>query len=65
MAITFRLTEHFHYWTKNVASSVQLQPTFFVEVPEELAAEKGIVSGEEVRVRSARGEVRGAALAGC
>ena len=38
---TYRLTEHFHYWTKNNPYNVQLQPEFFVEIPEELAAREG------------------------
>lgn len=59
---TYRLTEHFHYWTKNNAYNVQLQPEFFVEIPEELAAEKRISSGDLVRVTSARGAIEGKAL---
>ena len=43
---TYRLTEHFHYWTKNNPYTVQLQPEFFVEMPEELAREKGIANGD-------------------
>src|SRR5262249_28588493 len=39
---TYRLTEHFHYWTKNVAPLGELQPNFFVEVPAALAKEKNI-----------------------
>jgi formate dehydrogenase major subunit len=62
VALTYRLTEHFHYWTKHVASSSELQPAFFVEVPEELALEKAIGTGDVVRVRSARGAVEGPAL---
>ncbi|MGQ0737229.1 MAG: formate dehydrogenase-N subunit alpha [Acidobacteriota bacterium] len=59
---TYRLTEHFHYWTRNNAYSVQLQPEFFVEIPEGLAAEKGIANGDRVRVTSARGSVEGRAM---
>ncbi len=59
---TYRLTEHFHYWTKNNAYNVQLQPEFFVEIPEELAAEKGIRNGEKVRVTSKRGSIEGKAM---
>jgi formate dehydrogenase major subunit len=59
---TYRLTEHFHYWTKNNPYSVQLQPEFFVELPEELAREKGIANGDQVRVSSARGSIDGKAL---
>jgi formate dehydrogenase major subunit len=59
---TYRLTEHFHYWTKNNPYTVQLQPEFFVEIPEELAREKTIVSGDRVRVTSARGSLEGRAM---
>ena len=38
---TYRLTEHFHYWTKNIAGPAQLQPHFFVEMPEALATREG------------------------
>ena len=62
VGVTYRLTEHFHYWTKHVASSAQLQTNFFVEVPYALAAEKGIGNGDRVRVTSARGRVEGYAL---
>src|SRR5256884_48139 len=34
---TYRLTEHYHYWTKNKPMNVQLVPEPFVEMPEELA----------------------------
>jgi formate dehydrogenase major subunit len=59
---TYRLTEHFHYWTKNNPYSVQLQPEFFVEIPEELAREKGIANTDRVRVTSARGSIEGRAM---
>jgi formate dehydrogenase major subunit len=59
---TYRLTEHFHFWTKNNAYNMQLQPEFFVEIPEELAREKTIENGDRVRVRSARGEIEGRAM---
>ena len=62
VAVTFRLTEHFHFWTKHVDANSALQPSFFVELPEELAAEKGVANGERVRVTSARGAVEGSAL---
>ncbi len=62
VAITYRLTEHFHYWTKHVSSGSQLQSNFFVEVPEQLARQKGIRGGDLVRVSSARGSVEGPAL---
>jgi formate dehydrogenase-N alpha subunit len=53
---TYRLTEHYHYWTKNNPMNVQLVPEPFVEVPAQLADEMGITGGEKVRVTSARGE---------
>ena len=34
---TYRLTEHYHYWTKNNPMNVKLVPEPFVEVPVELA----------------------------
>jgi formate dehydrogenase major subunit len=59
---TYRLTEHFHYWTKNNPYAVQLQPEFFVEIPERLAEEKGIATGDQVRITSARGSIEGRAM---
>ena len=38
---TYRLTEHYHYWTKNNPMNVQLVPEMFVEIPVELADESG------------------------
>jgi formate dehydrogenase major subunit len=54
---TYRLTEHEHYVTQNVEQLVQLQPEAFVEVPAELALEKGIKTGDHVRVSSMRGKL--------
>ncbi|HKF23152.1 MAG TPA: formate dehydrogenase-N subunit alpha [Candidatus Angelobacter sp.] len=51
---TYRLTEHYHYWTKNNRMNVQLQPEPFVEMSEELAAKLGIKGGDKVKVSSAR-----------
>ncbi len=51
---TYRLTEHYHYWTKNNPMNVQLVPEPFVEIPAELADEMGIHGGEQVKVTSAR-----------
>jgi formate dehydrogenase major subunit len=51
---TYRLTEHYHYWTKNNPVNVQLIPEPFVEIPVELAASLGISGGEKVKVTSAR-----------
>jgi formate dehydrogenase major subunit len=62
IATTYRLTEHEHYVTQNVPLLVGLQPQAFVEVPYELAQEKGIANGDRVRVSSARGKLEVAAL---
>ena len=61
---TYRLTEHFHYWTKHQLNGVlnELQPGFFVEIPESLAKEKGIANGSTVKVTSARGSIEGTAM---
>ena len=53
---TFRLTEHYHYWTKNNPMNVQLVPEPFIEMGAEMANELGIRGGERVKVSSARGE---------
>ena len=53
---TYRLTEHYHYWTKNNPANVELVPEPFVEIPAELADEIGIKGGERVKVTSARNE---------
>ena len=53
---TYRLTEHYHYWTKNNPALVQTVPEPFVEIPVELANEKGIKGGDRVKVSSVRSE---------
>lgn len=62
VATTFRLAEHFHYWTKHNALSTALQPEFFVEIPDGLGKERGIKGGDLVRVSTPRGSVEGRAL---
>lgn len=61
-ATSYRLTEHFHYWTKHNAVNASLQPEFFVEISEQLAKEKNINSGAWVRVWSKRGSVKAKAV---
>ncbi len=61
-ATSYRLTEHFHFWTKHVEPNAVTQPEFFVELSEQLAREKGIVSGGWVRVWSNRGSVKAKAV---
>ena len=62
VATSYRLTEHFHYWTKNVRSSAIIQPQQFVEIGEELAKAKGIANGEMVKVSSSRGFIKAVAV---
>jgi len=62
VATSYRLTEHEHYVTQHVPLLVGLQPQAFVEVPEELANEKGIKNGDRVRVSSERGKLEVSAL---
>jgi formate dehydrogenase-N alpha subunit len=59
---TYRLTEHFHYWTKHSHINAVLQPEQFVEIGEELAKEKGFANGDKVKVRSNRGFIRAVAV---
>lgn len=61
-ATSYRLTEHFHFWTKHAHANAVLQPEFFVEISEELAREKGIKKGGTVRVWSKRGSVTAKAV---
>ena len=58
----YRVVEREHFVTSNVPLLVEAMPDFFVEVPEGLAAEKGIPNGSQVRVWSKRGEVQGTAI---
>jgi len=46
---TYRLTELYHYWTKNNPMNVQLIPEPFVEISVEMAQEMGIAGGEKVK----------------
>jgi formate dehydrogenase-N alpha subunit len=59
---TYRLTEHYHYWTQHTQVLTQLQPGFFVEIPDVLAQQKGIANGSKVKVSSARGSIEGVAM---
>ena len=62
VATSYRLTEHFHYWTKNVLTSAIIQPEQFVEIGVELAKEKGIADGDRVKVSSKRGFIKAVAV---
>ncbi len=61
---TYRVSEHWQagQMTRNLPWLAELMPEMFVEIDEELAAEKGIKNGEKVVVESARGQVRGVAI---
>ena len=62
VATTYRLTEHFHYWTKHARLNAILQPEQFVEIGEELAKQVGVKAGDRVKVTSTRGYIRAVAL---
>jgi formate dehydrogenase major subunit len=53
---TYRLTELYHYWTKNNPMNVQLVPEPFVEISVEMANEMGFAGGEKIKVSSIRGD---------
>jgi formate dehydrogenase major subunit len=59
---TYRLTEHFHYWTKHVRLNAILQPEQFVEIGDALATELGIKAGDRVKVESNRGYIKAVAV---
>jgi len=58
VATTYRLTEHFHYWTKSVHGNAVLQPELFVEIGERLAKAKGIKDTDWVEISSQRGTIK-------
>ena len=62
VATTYRLTEHFHYWTKHVKLNAITQPEQFVEIGEALASELGVKAGDRVRVSSNRGFIKAVAV---
>nr|WP_283126095.1 MULTISPECIES: formate dehydrogenase-N subunit alpha [Providencia] len=59
---TYRLTEHFHYWTKHALLNAIIQPQQFIEIGDRLAAEKGIKQGDMVKVSSKRGYIKAKAV---
>ena len=59
---TYRLTEHFHYWTKHALLNAIIQPEQFVEIGEALAESLGIVQGQMVKVSSKRGFIKAVAV---
>jgi len=61
---TYRCSEHWQtgIMTRNLPWLVELMPNMYVEMGEELAAEKGIENGDNVVVSSARGEITAVAV---
>jgi len=61
---TYRCTEHWQtgIMTRNLPWLVELMPEMYVEMGEELAAEKGINNGDRVIVSSARGDIEAVAV---
>jgi len=62
VATTYRLTEHFHFWTLHSRLNAIMQPQQFVEIGEVLAKELGIAGGEQVKVSSNRGYLKAVAV---
>jgi len=62
VATTYRVTEHFHFWTKHTRLAAVLQPEAFVEIGEALAKLRNIKNGDSVTVRSKRGQIKVRAL---
>jgi formate dehydrogenase major subunit len=57
VATTYRLTEHFHTWTKHARLNAIIQPEQFVEIGEAHAKTIGVVAGDHVKVTSKRGSI--------
>jgi formate dehydrogenase major subunit len=62
VATTYRLTEHFHFWTKHVELNAVIQPEQFVEIGEVHAKELGVKAGDRVKVSSNRGYIKAVAV---
>ncbi|WP_074388754.1 formate dehydrogenase-N subunit alpha [Mangrovibacter phragmitis] len=62
VATSYSITELFRHWTKHALLNAIVQPEQFVEIGSELAKEKGIVAGDEVKVSSKRGYIKAKAV---
>jgi formate dehydrogenase-N alpha subunit len=64
IATTYRVVEHWQSGatTRNLPWLCELMPEMFIEISEELAAEKGIINGGKVIVESARGKIEAKAI---
>ena len=61
---TYRMTEHWQTggMTRNIPWLAEAMPKMFVEMSEELAKEKGVANGDQVRVFNDRGSIEMAAM---
>ncbi len=57
VATTYRVVEHYHFWTKHIYGTAALMPHMFVEISEELAKELGVKEGDMVKVSTPRGSI--------
>lgn len=62
VATTYSITEHFHFWTQHSLINCIAQPEQFIEISENLANQKGIKLGDDVKVSSNRGYVKAKAV---
>ncbi|MDR0807310.1 MAG: formate dehydrogenase-N subunit alpha [Enterobacteriaceae bacterium] len=62
VATSYSITELFRHWTKHALLNAIVQPEQFVEIGMELASDKGITAGDEVRVSSQRGYIKAKAV---
>jgi formate dehydrogenase major subunit len=62
VATTYRLTEHFHFWTQHARLNAITQPEQFVEIGEVHAKELGVKAGDRVKVSSNRGFIKAVAV---
>ncbi|SEQ74626.1 formate dehydrogenase (quinone-dependent) catalytic subunit [Azotobacter beijerinckii] len=62
VATTYSITEMFRHWTKASRLNAIVQPEQFVEIGEQLAAQKGIRAGDTVKVTSMRGFIKAKAV---
>jgi formate dehydrogenase-N alpha subunit len=59
VATTYRVSEHWQtgVMTRHMPWQLEMMPQIFIEMSEELGAEKGIKNGDKVKVSSARGDL--------
>ena len=62
VATTYSITELFRHWTKHARLNAIIQPEQFIEIGEKLAADKGIVQGDTVKVSTKRGYIKAKAV---